>query len=97
LALLGGMVAAKYELGLAMVWYAERLPDAIGIKNFWIGIVKGVTFGVWVALVACHFGFRIKPNTESLGRGVTTSVVTAITGVILIDAIFAIVINELDF
>jgi phospholipid/cholesterol/gamma-HCH transport system permease protein len=97
LALLGGMVAAKYELGLAMVWYAERLPDAIGIKNFWIGNVKGVTFGVWVALVACHFGFRIKPNTESLGRGVTTSVVTAITGVILIDAIFAIVINELDF
>mgnify|MGYP006948780998 CR=1 FL=1 len=31
-------------------------------------------------------GLRIQPNTESLGRGTTTSVVTSITGVILLDA-----------
>jgi len=97
LALLGGVLAAKYELGLAVVWSVERLPDAIGIKNYWIGNIKGVTFGIWIALVACHFGLRIKPNTESLGRGTTTSVVTSITGVILIDAIYAVVINEMDF
>ena len=96
MALLGGILAAQYELGLSMVWSLQRLPDAIGISNFWIGNVKGVTFGIWIALVACHFGLRIEPNTESLGRGTTTSVVTSITGVILIDAVYAIIINELD-
>lgn len=96
MALLGGMLAAKFQLGLSMVWFAERLPDAIGIKNYWIGMIKGFTFGAWIALVACHFGLRIQPNTESLGKGTTASVVTAITGVILIDAVYAIVFNAMD-
>ncbi|MDO8694893.1 MAG: ABC transporter permease [Sheuella sp.] len=96
MALIGGMLAAKFQLGLSVVWFAERLPDAIGIKNYWIGMIKGVTFGVWVALVACHFGLRIEPNTESLGKGTTASVVTAITGVILIDAIYAVIFNEMN-
>ena len=95
MALIGGMLAAKFELGLTLTWFSQKLPEAIGLKNYWIGMVKGVTFGVWVALVACHFGLRIEPNTESLGKGTTASVVTSITGVILIDAIYAIIFNEM--
>ena len=94
-ALLGGMLAAKFQLGLTVEWFAGRLPDAIGITNFWIGMVKGVTFGIWVGLVACLFGWRLEPNTESLGRGTTESVVTAITGVMLIDAVYAVVFNQM--
>lgn len=94
MALLGGMVAAHYELGLQMVWFIQQLPDAVGLTNYWIGLLKGVTFGAWIALVACHFGLKIEPNTESLGKGTTASVVTAITGVILIDAIYAVVFSE---
>ncbi len=96
IALIGGMLAAKLQLGLTIQWFFGQLPDAIGIKNYWISVIKGVTFGVWIALVACHFGLRIKPNTESLGRGTTASVVTAITGVILIDALYAILFNEMN-
>jgi phospholipid/cholesterol/gamma-HCH transport system permease protein len=54
-------------------------------------------FGTLIALVSCHFGLRIQPNTESLGHGTTTSVVTAITVVILADAVFAIVFNGVGF
>ncbi len=95
IALIGGMLAAKFQLGLTVEWFFGQLPDAIGIKNYWISVIKGVTFGAWIALAACHFGLRIKPNTESLGRGTTASVVTAITGVILIDALYAILFNEM--
>jgi phospholipid/cholesterol/gamma-HCH transport system permease protein len=95
LALLGGMIAAKFELGLSIQWFFSQLPDAVGITNYKITLIKGVTFGVWIALIACHFGLRIEPNTESLGRGTTASVVTAITGVILIDALYAILFNEM--
>lgn len=95
MALIGGMIAAKLQLGLTIQWFFGQLPDAIGIKNYWISVIKGITFGAWIALVACHFGLRIKPNTESLGRGTTASVVTAITGVILIDALYAILFNEM--
>ena len=95
LALLGGMIAAKFELDLSMQWFFSQLPDAVGITNYKITLIKGVTFGVWIALIACHFGLRIEPNTESLGRGTTASVVTAITGVILIDALYGILFDEM--
>jgi phospholipid/cholesterol/gamma-HCH transport system permease protein len=95
LALLGGMIAAKFELDLSMQWFFSELPDAVGITNYKISLIKGVTFGVWIALIACHFGLRIEPNTESLGRGTTASVVTAITGVILIDALYGILFDEM--
>jgi phospholipid/cholesterol/gamma-HCH transport system permease protein len=58
--------------------------------NVWIGLAKGWVFGIAIALVACHFGLRVKPNTESLSASTTASVVTAITLVIVIDAIFAV-------
>jgi len=95
MAMLGGMLAARHELGLQVMWFIGELPRAIGLTNYLIGLVKGVTFGIWIALVACHFGLKIEPNTESLGKGTTASVVTAITGVILIDAIYAVIFAQL--
>jgi phospholipid/cholesterol/gamma-HCH transport system permease protein len=49
-----------------------------------------VVFGIAIALVACHFGLRVVPNTESLSANTTASVVSSITVVILLDAVFAI-------
>jgi phospholipid/cholesterol/gamma-HCH transport system permease protein len=97
MALLGGMAAANVELGLTWKYFIRELPDAVPLANYWIGLGKGVVFGGLIALVACHFGLRIEPNTESLGRGTTISVVSAITIVILADAVFAIVFTGVGF
>jgi phospholipid/cholesterol/gamma-HCH transport system permease protein len=92
-ALAGGSLAAYVELGMSPSHFAEALPAAVSLANYAIGLVKGVAFGGTIGLIACHFGLRIEPNTESLGRGTTTSVVTAITGVILVDAVFAVALQ----
>jgi phospholipid/cholesterol/gamma-HCH transport system permease protein len=97
MALLGGMVSAKIEMGMSFRYFVQKLPDAVPFVNYTIGLLKGATFGVLIALIACHFGLRIKPNTESLGRGTTTSVVTAITVVILADAVYAIIFSNTGF
>ena len=97
MALIGGMVSAKIELNLSAQYFIGKLPDAVPLANYMIGLGKGAVFGILIALVSCHFGLRIKPNTESLGRGTTTSVVTAITVVILADAVFAILFNGVGF
>ena len=97
MALIGGMGAAMLELNLSPRYFIQKLPDAVPLANYWIGLGKGAVFGSLIALVACHFGLRIKANTESLGQGTTTSVVTAITVVILADAVFAIVFNGVGF
>jgi phospholipid/cholesterol/gamma-HCH transport system permease protein len=97
MALIGGMVSAKIELNLSPQYFILKLPDAVPLANYMIGLGKGTVFGMLIALVSCHFGLRIKPNTESLGRGTTTSVVTAITVVILADAVFAVLFNGVGF
>lgn len=95
IALMGGMVSANAELGIGYVYFLSSLPDAVPVANLWLGLGKGVVFGFLIALVACHFGLRIEPNTESLGIGTTSSVVTSITVVIIVDAIFAIMFKDI--
>src|SRR6202042_544584 len=60
ISLAGGMVAAQLTLGVSYLQFLEALPEAIPIANFWIGLVKGVAFGIIIAVVSCHFGLRIK-------------------------------------
>ena len=95
IALIGGMVSAQAELGIGYIYFLQSLPDAVPIANVWLGLGKGAVFGFLIALVACHFGLRIEPNTESLGIGTTNSVVTSITVVIIVDAIFAVVFKDI--
>lgn len=95
IALIGGMVSAQLQLDISYGYFIATLPKAVAVSNLWIGLSKGVIFGILVALIACHFGLRVRPNTESLSANTTASVVTAITMVILADAIFAIVMREI--
>lgn len=89
-ALLGGMVSAWMQLDLSFGFFLDTLPHVVPIANLYIALAKGAAFGLLIALVACHFGLRVRPNTESLSANTTASVVSAITAVILVDAIFAI-------
>jgi phospholipid/cholesterol/gamma-HCH transport system permease protein len=91
IALIGGMVVAEIQLGLGHQFFLSKLADVVPVANLWLGLGKGVVCGMVIALISCHFGLRIKSNTESLGEGTTNSVVTSITVVIVIDAIFAVV------
>jgi len=92
--LTGGALAAKLVLQIDMSYFARALPGVVPVANLWIGLGKGVVFGMLIAIVGCHFGFRIKANSQSLGEGTTTSVVTSITVVILADAVFAILFQN---
>jgi phospholipid/cholesterol/gamma-HCH transport system permease protein len=94
MALLGGMLAADISLQISPQFFLQSLPKAVEISNLTLAMSKSVVFGIMIALIGCHYGLRVKPNTESLGQGTTASVVTSITVVILINAVFAIVFKD---
>ena len=93
-ALAGGMLAAYAAMGVTPSFFINALPGAVDVANLTLASAKSVVFGVLIALVGCHFGLRVKPNTESLGQGTTASVVTSITVVILVDALFAVLFKN---
>ena len=92
--LIGGILAADITLGITPAYFYEALPKVVPLPNLTLAMAKSVVFGVSIALIGCHYGLRVKPNTESLGQGTTASVVASITAVILIDALFAVLFKK---
>ncbi|MDD2711414.1 MAG: ABC transporter permease [Simplicispira sp.] len=93
-ALAGGMLAADIAMDVSPAYFAQALPRAVDTANLSLALSKSVVFGLLIALIGCHWGLRVKPNTQSLGAGTTASVVTSITMVIVVDALFAIVFKN---
>jgi phospholipid/cholesterol/gamma-HCH transport system permease protein len=96
-ALVGGALAAKAQLGISFFYFLSALPKVVAADNLWIASVKTLCFGIVIALISCHYGLRAKPNTESVSNSITTSVVAAITMVIVLDAAFAIMFRSVGF
>jgi len=92
-ALAGGMLASDLSMGLSPQYFFLSLPKVVHLSNLWLSLGKSVVFGVLIALIGCHFGLRVLPNTQSLGEGTTSSVVVSITMVILVDALFAVLFS----
>lgn len=96
-AILGGMAMANLYLGISFRFFFDTLPTVVPVANLWIALLKGFVFGITIALVSCNFGLRVKANTESVSRGITSSVVISITSVIVIDAILAVLFKDVGF
>lgn len=94
-ALVGGMLAAWVAMDITPSYFINSLPAAVDLANLVLATSKSVVFGLLIALIGCHYGLRVKPNTESLGQGTTASVVTSITVVILVDALFAVLFKNI--
>ncbi len=92
----GGMVVAHLHLGLSWSEFLHRLQSAVAVRHFWIGIFKGPFFAWLIAMVGCFRGLQVARNTESIGRYTTISVVNSIFLVIACDALFSVILTELD-
>ena len=94
-AIVGAMAGARLQLGIAPGDFLRGIVRVVPLANVLFGVGKGALFGATVALISCHFGFRIRPDSESLATGTTQSVVTSLTAVLIIDAVLAIVFSDL--
>lgn len=90
---LGGMVMANTMLNVSFEVFLNRLPDAVSLSSFMVGVAKAPVFAAIIALVGCFQGFQVSGSADSVGRQTTVSVVQSIFLVILADAIFSIAFN----
>jgi phospholipid/cholesterol/gamma-HCH transport system permease protein len=94
MAIVGGMVGARVQLGISYDSFLHGIVRLVPLSNVMFGVGKGALFGALIALISCHFGFRIQPDTESLSAGTTRAVVTALTAVLILDAVLAIAFSH---
>ncbi len=90
----GALLVSNFSLNISPDFFLRELPVMVPSFNFWLGVVKGVLYGILIAWVSGYHGLRVQPNTNSLSRETTNSVVLSITLVIVIDAILAILFAD---
>jgi phospholipid/cholesterol/gamma-HCH transport system permease protein len=93
LGILGGTFVGVTMLGLSPVEYFRATQDALALSHVVIGLVKGVAFGVVVALTGCYYGVRCGRSAAAVGDATTRAVVLGIVLVVVVDAVFTVVLH----
>jgi phospholipid/cholesterol/gamma-HCH transport system permease protein len=95
--LLGGLTVGAYGLDIPPTQYLTRMHDTMELRHFVVGLVKAPFFALIIALIGCLEGLQVEGTAESVGTRTTSSVVQAISLVIVLDAIAAIWFMEMGY
>ena len=95
-ALGGGMVVGITGLDLTPSAYLIQSQKAIELWDVFSGVFKSLFFGLAIALISCHRGLATEGGAEGVGRSTTSSVVTILFTLIIIDACFTILFHMIE-
>ena len=91
----GGYVVSVSMLDITPTEYVTRTIQAVELKSFLLGIVKGTFFGFLVAYTGCLRGMQSGQTAAAVGQATTRAVVSGISAIIATDGIFAVLCNAL--
>jgi phospholipid/cholesterol/gamma-HCH transport system permease protein len=92
----GGLVVGITDLDLTTQGYLiETLKSVRGMDVF-TGLIKSVVFSIAIALIACQQGFAASGGAEGVGKRTTSTVVTSLFALVLIDAAFTVIFRVFD-
>ena len=95
--LAGAMTVANPLFDITPATFLERLHTALAVGHVIVGLVKAVAFAAFIAIIGCRMGMSVSRDSRSIGISTTSTVVQCIVSVILLDAFFAIVFQELGY
>lgn len=93
----GALVIAESMLDLTPHGFIERLHAALAPRHYLIGLGKAPFFALVIAVIGCRMGMDVERDTRSIGINTTSTVVQGIVAVIVLDAIFAIICQQLGW
>ena len=88
--LLGGLTVGAYGLDIPPQQYIARMEETMELRHLLVGLSKAPVFALVISLIGCLEGLRVEGTAQSVGERTTSSVVQAISLVIIIDAFAAI-------
>jgi len=89
----GGLIAPAF--GVSLLQYYNELVRAVDLPNYSAGILKSFVFGLVVAGSGCLKGIQSGKSSSAVGMATTSAVVTAITAIVVLDAVFAFAMTAL--
>jgi phospholipid/cholesterol/gamma-HCH transport system permease protein len=86
----GGLAVGVLSLDLTVGSYLTETQSALTLWDVFSGCLKSVVFALAIALISCQQGFATTGGAEGVGRRTTSSVVSILFSLILIDAAFTV-------
>lgn len=86
--LIGGYVIAVWQ-GIPAASFPVSIREEVMFRDFYMGIVKTVVFGLIIAVVSCHQGLETRGGATGVGRATTNAVVLSIVLTYLADFFLA--------
>ncbi len=90
----GAMTVADLMLGITPGTFLERMQSALSVRHYVIGLAKAPVFALFIAVIGCRMGLDVGRDTRAIGVNTTSTVVQCIVVVILLDALFAVLLQE---
>ena len=84
----GGLVAIGY-LDLSLNTFITRSIEITTFKSLVVTFVKSIVFAWAIVIIGSFSGFQVKGGAEGVGKATTSSVVSSIFAVIVLDALFS--------
>jgi phospholipid/cholesterol/gamma-HCH transport system permease protein len=95
MAILGAMWIAQPMLDITPATFLARLREALPLRHVLVGLVKAPVFAFFIALIGTRMGMTVGRDTRAVGLATTSTVVQSVVAVILLDAAFAVVFQQM--
>ena len=95
--LAGGVTVGAFDLGIPPQMYIARMHETIEVRHFLVGMSKAPVFALVIGLIGCLEGLQVQGTAQSVGERTTSSVVQAISLVIILDALAALWFMNMDW
>lgn len=88
----GAALISSTMLQLSYGFFFDQVLMNLLVKDVLAGLGKSFLFGCIIGMIACHKGLSVKGGAVGVGVATTSSVVTAVSAVIVCDSICNIII-----
>lgn len=87
----GGFVVGVTYLNVGAVAFVREVVEALLLRDLIIGLFKSVSFAWVITITAAYRGFHFKGGADGVGVATTSSVVTSIFMIIVVDLFWSMV------
>jgi len=95
--LFGAMLVTGTMLDITPAAFLARLRENLDLEHVLVGLIKAPVFALVIAVIGTRMGMTVGRDTRAVGAATTSTVVQSIVAVILLDAGFAVLFQELGW
>jgi len=95
LGIVGGWFISVVQLGINNRAYWSFSASGVDLWDVAIGVIKGLFFGVAIAVISCYKGFTCKEGAHGVGQACTEAFVASFISILALDFALAVISKAL--